>query len=87
MRVGGHDVEHVVSCYRVQLLCVFTRGFTPSPTPRPTQQTHFTPLHGVKSAELAKVLLHGKADVNSKTNVSVHEDVARACVYLSQNAC
>ena len=92
VRVGGHDVEHVVSCYRVQLFCVFTRGFTPSPTslhllpcldrtlPHTSHSQHCmqygsAPLHDAKSAEVAKVLVNAKADVNIKNSVSVHEHV------------
>ena len=32
-----------------------------------------TPLHHTKSAEVAKVLLHAKANVNAKSKVSVHD--------------
>ena len=46
-----------------------------------------TALRCAENAEVAKVLLDGKADVNAVDHVSVSEGGGCACVYLSKSAC
>ena len=50
-------------------------------------QHGMTALHKARSADIAKILLHGKADVNAVNKVSVSEAGGCACVYLSKSVC
>ena len=46
-----------------------------------------TALHKAKSAEIANMLLDGKADIHAVDHVSVSEGGGCAFVYLSKSAC